>query len=295
MKFFTKIEDFINKILLKLIAAFWALVHKIIPQKFFDFIEKTKQKIINFKIFLIEKKSQLIAAIKGKVLQLKEKIFVVIFKLKSLPYKDLLIEKINKVKEEFQILKNADHKSFVIKCLNYIILPFKKTLEFLKGLDPNKVGIGVLLSMIMLLSVVTVFDQATDIYQKENPRKPASVEEVEFNRPEYYKKDDRTYTLIEVKMPLYIESIHDIRTITLDITITTSTRFAKKYLEFNGEKVRDHLVMNVEPILSSFPLNDPEGKRVINAKVRDELNLFLIGENVEGEVDEVRLTYILGH
>jgi flagellar basal body-associated protein FliL len=53
-------------------------------------------------------------------------------------------------------------------------------------------------------------------------------------------------------------------------------------------------LLNLEPILPSLPLDD-EGKEIIRQKLINEINQFLKKHNIEGHVEEVRITYILAN
>jgi len=62
-------------------------------------------------------------------------------------------------------------------------------------------------------------------------------------------------------------------------------------LEF---QLRDHLILNVEPMLASFPLEE-EGKQILREKLTMEINDFLSERKIVGEVKEIKLIYILAN
>lgn len=80
----------------------------------------------------------------------------------------------------------------------------------------------------------------------------------------------------------------------VDISILTSNRATKVWLNKNEFSLRDHLVLTVEPVLPTFPMTE-EGRQVIATKMRDEINVFLRAQGVEGEALEVRLIHVLAH
>ncbi|MEX1099687.1 MAG: hypothetical protein WEB87_04635, partial [Bacteriovoracaceae bacterium] len=96
-----------------------------------------------------------------------------------------------------------------------------------------------------------------------------------------------------VKVPIYVESVKAIQSVTVDFTVRTDTRFAKQFLEEYEYKLKDNFFMTTEPVLSSFPLED-EGKFVLKEKIQYELNTFLKDNKVEGEVRQVDIIFIIG-
>jgi hypothetical protein len=57
--------------------------------------------------------------------------------------------------------------------------------------------------------------------------------------------------------------------------------------------IRDHLTNNVEPMDPWFSM-ELEGKKVIKDKVKQEINIYLEEQNVEGRVDDINIMYLLG-
>jgi flagellar basal body-associated protein FliL len=57
---------------------------------------------------------------------------------------------------------------------------------------------------------------------------------------------------------------------------------------------RDHLVLNLEPMMASFPLEE-EGKEILRQKLLSEMNDFMESREIEGKVLDVKIVYVLGN
>ena len=100
--------------------------------------------------------------------------------------------------------------------------------------------------------------------------------------------------VMNVKIPIYRENVRQVRSITVDFTVRTTTRFAKKYLEHYEMQLKDYFFTHTEPVISSFPI-EKEGKEVFKEKIAIDLNNFLAENNVEGEVEEVGISFIVAN
>lgn len=137
-----------------------------------------------------------------------------------------------------------------------------------------------------------VYTSSEKIYKSEFPnRAPASVQQYDY-RPEYKTYQARTTQVMNIKIPLLVEDVTEINSVTIDFTVRTTTRFAKTFLENYEYKLKDYFFTTAEPIISDFPL-EQEGKDVLKEKITTELNLFLDENGVEGRVENIELTFIV--
>lgn len=109
-------------------------------------------------------------------------------------------------------------------------------------------------------------------------------------RPEYYRMEERSYSLKNVDLQVFEEDLNRNHQVYIDFTLITTNRNIILYLKDNESKIRDRLSTNVEPILPRLPIED-EGKRIIKDKVRDEINEMLKKDNIEGKVIQVYLDF----
>ena len=154
-----------------------------------------------------------------------------------------------------------------------------------------KIGTG--LALLSLLGFYAVYLGSNNIFQTEFPsRKIASVQEYDY-RPDYRFYENKVLRIQNVKVPIFVEEIGDIDSITIDFSLRVSTKFAKYYLEEYEYRLKDYFFTSVEPVSSDFPIQD-EGKEVLKEAIQDEINNFLYDNNVEGEVLEVNILYMVG-
>ena len=131
-----------------------------------------------------------------------------------------------------------------------------------------------------------------EIYKQEFPtRAPASVQEYDY-RPDYESYETRTVKIMNMKVPVEVESVREISSITIDFTIRTTTRFSRLFIENYDYKLKDYFFTTVEPVVSDFPL-ESEGKSVLKEKITEEVNNFLRENGVEGVVEEVKIVFIV--
>jgi flagellar basal body-associated protein FliL len=123
-------------------------------------------------------------------------------------------------------------------------------------------------------------------------REPASIPSTK--KPEYSKFKKRTMKVLNIQVPVIYKNLNDLHSVNVDFTIRTSSRFARKYLENYEYKLKDHFFSTVEPTLSSFAIKN-EGKDVLEAKIKYELQNFLQQNRVEGEVLEVNTISIIAN
>jgi flagellar basal body-associated protein FliL len=163
------------------------------------------------------------------------------------------------------------------------------------GLKPAHFAILFTFTTASILSVMSIVVQSQKMLasNEQASRAPASAEDP-YNRPAYYKLNEREISFNNVKVPIYITGINELRALIIDFSVVTSNRATKKWLEKNEFQMRDHLIQTLEPVLPAFPMTD-EGRTVITDKLKSELNAFLAHNKIEGEIKEARLVYILAH
>ncbi len=179
-----------------------------------------------------------------------------------------------------------DRADFISSKLNLLI-------EKIAAVPRTQFLIAFCAMLMIFTGTYSVYTSSENIYMKEwGGRAPASVDKY-LDRPEYLKYPARTMKVFNVKVPIYVESVQSVRSVTVDFSLRTDTRFARMYLEEYEYKLKDYFFMTTEPMISSFPLEE-EGKMVLKDKIRDELNIFLKENKVEGHVLDVDLIFIVG-
>lgn len=200
------------------------------------------------------------------------------------------------------MLMNAEKRSMAYRRMKaFLFTPLYMLGHWLDGLSTGQSILLLTFTSASLLSVISIGFSGNRIlnYQEEGTvieRTPASVEEQEitYDRPEYYKKQERHFTISNLKLPLYEGDLDSLRTVDIDFNATLSNRNSRLFLEKNEFNLRDHLVLTIEPSIADFPMKE-EGKDIIRDKISKEINLFLKAHQIEGEVLEMKLTYILAN
>jgi len=289
LKKIEQLEIKLNEMILKLLALWFRLMHWIFPQKCFDFIQKIKQVIK-------QTKSNLKNGLIHLGITFKEKSLQLIAKLKELRARFSLEVFTNKLK-----IRASHSKEYLLKT------PLKTQVQFFtKHFEPRLISLSenikkhsstqlyiALTAMVMIMvGTYGVYHSSRDIIKKEFPyRAPASVQEYD-ERPDYKMYARKTVIFFNMKLPITVENVADIDSITIDISVRTSTRWARFYLQEYEYKLKDYFFTTVEPVVSDFPL-EGEGKEILKEKIRVEINNFLREHGVEGEVEDVRLVFIV--
>lgn len=268
MNFISKIEDFINAFLNKLITSFLKLIPLSI-KRFFAAIPKLP-------VWFKDAAVAFLAYVKVKARESHQELMSM----------------------------NAEKRSKAFRSVKaFFLTPFYMMGHMLDGLSTGQSILVLTLTSASLLSVISIgFSGKRIIYHDEEAmseelRMPASEaieEEVTFDRPEYYKKQDRHFGITNLKLPLYKGGLESIHTVDIDFNATLSNRNSRLFLEKNEFPLRDHLVLTIEPSISDFPLEE-EGKEIIRAKIAREIDSFLVKNQIEGEVEELKLTYMLAN
>jgi hypothetical protein len=269
------------------IRLYFLLMPKFIIRFYANIKAFVKKMISSFKLFI----NKYIERSKLKVAATKDKSNIMIQRVSTYTDKYAVFSFLEKVKI---LLLKTPLKSHAVS----IVDTLKRKINHVDGLA-IKAGKGELAFGVVALTVIgfgffSVINSTNQILLTEFPdRSPASVQEYKY-KPEYKTFEKRTIKILNLKVPVFRESVKDIRSVTVDFTVRTDTRFAKQYLAHYENQLRDYFFTNVEPVVSSFPIEE-EGKLVFKEKITDDLNNFLKENNVEGSVEEVGVSFIVAH
>lgn len=179
-----------------------------------------------------------------------------------------------------------------------LLTPFLMIGQWLKGLSAAQSLLLMSFSMASILAVIGIGFSGHKLANNhlDTYRSPASVEEeaVKYERPEYYKKQTRHFEVTNLRLPVYVAKVNEIRSVDMDFSATMTNRNCRVFLEKHEFHLRDHLILQMEPSIASFPLEE-EGKEIIRRKLLSEINDFLKQNEVEGEVVELKITYVLAN
>lgn len=282
MNLLIKLEDFINKLILLLQEQ----LAKVVPTP----VKKAWNKVAGFFAFLI-------AWLKKSPFLLKDLAFKLIPLIKaplSIDYKGKLIGSYQQALEKYK-QNGPEQKTGKFKKI--ILAPILVLGQWMSGLSPVQSLVLLIFTALSFVSLggMLLSGQRLARLHLDIDRAPASVEEeISYERPQYYKKQNRFLDVTNVRLPVYFVGVNEIRSVDIDFTATLSNRQTRQVLEKLEFQLRDHLVLQVEPVVSSFPLEE-EGKEIIRQKLKAEINEFLKLKNINGEVVEMKITYILAN
>lgn len=274
MDFLYKIENFLNLLILKIGAALLSLV-PIRLRMFFANIGGHWTRFISFV-------KALPATLKAKLPGLKSW---------ALNYRETVIDPLKEGLTKYN--SGRKEKAGQIKVI--FLAPFLIFGSWLKGLSSAQALLLMFFTGASFLSGISIISSGSRLLQESDAsRSPASSEEVTYDRPEYYKKDTKHFTISNFRLPVYIPEVNAIRSVDIDFTATMTTRESKLFLEKTEFQLRDHLIHEIEPSVASFPLTD-EGKEIIRSKLKNELEHFLKAKEINGSVEDLKVVYILAN
>jgi flagellar basal body-associated protein FliL len=287
MGFLEKIEILVNRLLILLGDLIFRILLKLTPLKIQLFLKKLRvqfhllihwfkklpSRIIKNAPLLINKIKQALVAydVKGKLQQ---------------TYQNALAS---------QGASKVAAKTSKAKII--FLAPFLIFGEWLKGLTSFQATSLMVLTAVSLLAAINIGFSGHRILSHQNQanRGPASVEdEVLYERPAYYKKEARHLELNNVRLPIFFANTNELSAVDVDFIATLSNRQSRMQLYKLELQLRDHLILNVEPMVASFPIEE-EGKEILRQKLLSELNDFLKFHNIEGQVQEIKITYVLAN
>lgn len=278
-----KIENFINLLLMKLAE----LIYKLLPTPVKKFHEK-----------ILVRKQHATEFLKRSPLLLKTLLLTLITKAKAkaVEYniKAILGETLQKAQAQYKEKSNGS----LGKVKSLLLTPVFLFSQWLKGLSTMQSLLLMTFTGLSVLAVIGIGFSGQKLAKNhfDTGRVPASApeEDVAYERPEYYKKQTRFYEVTNLRLPVYVADVNELKSVDVDFTATLSNRSSKQYLEKNEFRLRDHLILQIEPSVASFPLTD-EGREIIRRKILLEMNDFLATNEIQGEVTELKVTYVLAN
>jgi hypothetical protein len=187
--------------------------------------------------------------------------------------------------------KKFNFKGFICGVWSFIKYPFVRLKSYLDTLRPSTIWTAVVLVLLTLGSSFGIWHNSENLYTKI--RGPASVEKVAIGeRPDYYKKNEKHFTIFHLRMPLYIESIHNPKQVKIDFTVEPSNRYVREYFLENEYLIHDRLNTMIQPVIPGLPLSE-EGKQILKDKLFIELNKLIKDQKIKGEIKEVYINSIL--
>jgi flagellar basal body-associated protein FliL len=286
MGFIEKIETIINKIIMSILHAIGVGMKKVTPQFIFKLHDKFQFSQQRFKTWFKQLPNLILKWLLTKGNSFKSNLATIDFKGIVNQHTKMIIEK-----------SGVSADSSVFKKVRALFLaPFYLASQWFNGLSTNQALLLMTFTGASLLAVIGIFSSGSRIALiEEAARRPASIEpEAIYDRPDYYKKETKHFDMSSLRLPVFFSDINQLKSVDIDYTATLSNRAAKMYLEKQEFQLRDHLIIQIEPIVPSFPLEE-EGKDIIRKKIQQEIDQFLIKHGIEGKTVDVKITYVLAN
>lgn len=282
-----KLENLINKLLFALGNFLVSVFAKLIPAK----VKKIWTKIL-------VRKTQAVDWIKSLPKRLKTTLPLFINKVKAkllaYNYKEKLAQTYQAAMAQYKETHSGKKLSAIKTAL---LAPFLVIGQWLKGLSTAQSLMLLSFTSASILAAINIVFSGHRLMENhlQSSRSPASAEEEAlYDRPDYYKKETRHLDFTNLRLPVYFANVNELRTIDIDFNITLSNRMSRLQMAKLEFQLRDHLILNVEPMVASFPLVE-EGKEILRKKLWAEINDFMKERKIEGEVKELKLIYILAN
>lgn len=196
--------------------------------------------------------------------------------------------------------KSKTLKEYTLVILSFLFLPIMtKIKDWIISLKPITLAIGISLTTLLTLTALNIYTTQQRA-QEERSRVPASTQDgMELDvvrkedRPVYYKRHKRFFKVLNIDIPIYIESVQSMRNLKLDFVIVSSNRYTREFFYQNEHLVRDRINTMIEPTVPNMPLNN-EGRQIIRDKIQVELNGLLKELQIDGHIEDVYVHSILG-
>ena len=289
MKFWIKIETFINRILESILSMLGRSITKSTPKQVKETIVLSKTKIEETK-----KNTQNYISDKGQKAIIG-----------SVELKDKTLKKASEIQTKSSDLvtkakavdyKKVDYKKLIFSFFLFFIPVFTKLKAWAASLGPKTILGATLAVTISTLSSISIYTQSKKISEKTAAaREPASKVENATSvskRKGYYKLEEKRFTITHVTMPVYIGSRTNLKSLSIDFTFISSNRYIKTFFDKNRHLIKDRLNSTIQPLIPEFPL-EQEGKKIIKEKIQIELNQLIEELNIKGEINEVHISSIL--
>lgn len=290
LKFFAKLESLFNNLFFKFIDLFITTMKRILPRRTIYKIEDIHYSVIYRWARLKENSKKKRKQLWEDAIVKKNELFQFLQQAQKYKFREKVDNYLDQVKTFFKETTFKQYIKYIVQIFTYL---FSQGKNFINRFSPQMVKLTLASISIIIIATVSIVNQGRFIWFSENPfREPAKVEDFA-DKPSYYNRTAKIMVIRNVRIPIIVKNVREINSVTMEFSVRTTTRFAKLFLEEKEHIVRDHLFMNLQPIVSDFPIEE-EGKRVLTEKLQIELNYLLQKEKVEGSVDMVRVLYIIG-
>jgi hypothetical protein len=214
------------------------------------------------------------------------------------------LRQLNSFIENFSI-KKIDFKKIFLSTIAILSIPYKKLRPFIVSI-PRKtyiIGISILSSLILFSAIL--YNPINNIYKKKTNKdlisseksKQKGEQQIDYiERTSYFKREKKQFTIRDIDLPIYVESVNSIKMLTLDFTIEGDNKYIAAFFKGsrNENLIKNQLIGSVHPIVPTFPLGE-EGKRILKHKLKKEMNALIKKLDIKGYISNVYINNILAN
>ena len=293
-----KLVDKINAILLKIFAIVKSTIKKATPNIVKDLQLKFRKKKEEKKKEIIEKMGD----IKDKAVTVSNKSQKELKNIKRVTSKK--VRQTNEWIENFSF-KKIDFKEIFKSLYSFISILSKKVITFFRKMPKEKIKNILIASSLLTIILLIGYNSLNQIvkertgkdiftFKKEKKKGPDTSDYIK--RPDYFLGEKKQFSLQNIDLPIYVESINAIRMLTFDFTVEGSNRYIAAYFSsrVNENLIKDQLNNSVQPIVPTFPLKE-EGKRIIKLKIKEEINVLVQRLKIKGHISKVYINNVLAN
>ena len=202
----------------------------------------------------------------------------------------VVIDKIQRID-----FKKVSPQKIILLILAIFAPVFLRLKVWILTLKPATMIGAVVISSIGGIASVQIYTNAKQIKEKADAEKEKEqiVVDLSQRRSKYYKEDERQILVSNIVLPVYIESVSSIKSLTIDFILVMSNRYLKAYFSDNEHLIKNKLSYTIEPIIPTFPLTN-EGKTILKDKIKKELNTLIFDLNIAGEIEKIYFQNIIG-
>ncbi len=204
--------------------------------------------------------------------------------------KEYFLEKLGKIQT---YIKSITFLKIFTVVIAFLLLNLRRWKEWFLSLAPTTLALVCGMTIVVVTAVATIATSGTKIYRGYSDREPASLAPMKRGRPSYYKGEKKQLIIQNLRLPIYIQSLKDIRMLTMDVTLHSTNRNIIRFLKDREHIIRDLLISKIEPIMPAFSLL-PEGKGILKDQIRKEISRYLQKNKVEGKIKSIYVEYLMG-
>jgi flagellar basal body-associated protein FliL len=285
MEFLNKIEEFINQFLFKVGTLLKKIILKHTPEKILIFKDKLENNYLIAKAVIKNFPQKIRPGTLQIIGRIKEKIHEINFK-----------ERLQKKKEEAVLIVKTLKANRSSHLKIFVSVPMSFIKSWFAGLTPMQTVLLTTFTAASFVALINIISSGKRMASLVQPKREPAQENTlpEFDRPGYYKKEKKHVMMSNVRLPVYHENVNDLKTVDIDFNVTLSNRHTRNALEKLEFQLRDFLILKLEPQIPEFMLVD-EGKEILRQKIWKEIDEFLREREINGQVIEVQITYVLAN